>query len=224
VVDIGLLKEYVAELFVSGLQEIEGWLGFAGAAEDLDRLEDDICGGGTQMTQGGRAKLISSLRWRLKDFLKTARQVRTYWASAVFEADGSAQDFMACASALSAAHPHRSVWEVCDPLEAGIHAFVHRVCGGGSGIFSHEAAGNFVLVVEAVEECLREAREMQETLEKWAEESLALGRPPAGRKGPPRAEVYWRAQEEGYTATEDWAMASAEPLPAKARHSPCRGN
>ena len=223
-VDTGLLKEYVDEAFVSGLQEIEGWLDFAGAAEDLDILEEDICGGGTQMTQGARAKLISSLRWRLKDFLEQARQVRTFWASAVSEADGSAQDFMACASALSSAHPHRYVWEVCDPLEADIHAFVHRVAGGGSGIFSHEAAGNFVLVVEAVEECMRKVREMQDTLEKWAEESLALGKPPARRKGPPCADVYWKAQEEGYTAAEAWAMASAEPLPAKVRPSPCRGS
>ena len=109
-------------------------------------------------------------------------------------------------------------------MEADIYAFVHRVAGGGSGLFSHEAAGNFVLMVEAVEECMRQAREMQDTLEKWAEESLTLGRPPARRKGPPSAAVYWQAQEEGFTATEAWATASAEPLPAKVRPSPCRGN
>ena len=152
-VDIGLLKVYVDAAFESGLQEIEGWLDFAGAAEDLDILEQDILDGGTQMTQGGRAKLISSLRWRLKDFLEQARRVRTFWAGAAAEADSSVQDFMARASALSSASPHRYVWEVCDPLEADIHAFVHRVCGGGNGIFSREAAGNFVLIVEAVEEC-----------------------------------------------------------------------
>jgi hypothetical protein len=223
-VDTGLLKEYVAEAFVSGLQEIEGWLDFAGAAEDLDLLEEDIWNGGTQMTQGARAKLISSLRWRLKDFLEQARRVRTFWASAVSEADLSAQDFMACASAVSSANPQRYVWEVCDPLEADIHAFVHRAAGGGSGSFSHEAAGNFVLVVEAVEECMRQAREMQDTLGKWAEESLTLGRPPACRKGPLCADVCWKAQEEGHTATEAWATASAEPLPAKVSPSPCRGN
>jgi hypothetical protein len=223
-VDTGLLKEYVAEAFVSGLQEIEGWLDFAGAAEDLDLLEEDIWNGGTQMTQGARAKLISSLRWRLKDFLEQARRVRTFWASAVSEADLSAQDFMACASAVSSANPQRYVWEVCDPLEADIHAFVHRAAGGGSGSFSHEAAGNFVLVVEAVEECMRQAREMQDTLGKWAEESLTLGRPPACRKGPLCADVCWKAQEVGHTATEAWATASAEPLPAKVSPSPCRGN
>jgi hypothetical protein len=223
-VDTGLLKVYVDAAFESGLQEIEGWLDFAGAAEDLDILEQDILDGGTQMTQDARAKLISSLRWRLKDFLEQARRVRTFWAGAVSEADLSVQDFMACASALSSASPHRYVWEVCDPLEADIHAFVHRVAGGGSGIFSHEAAGNFVLMVEAVEECMRQARELQGTLEKLAEEGLTLGRPLASRKGPPCADVYWKAQEEGFSATEAWAMASAEPLPAKVRPHSCRGN
>jgi hypothetical protein len=223
-VDIGLLKEYVVEAFVSGLHEVDGWLDFATAAEDLDLLEQDIWNGGTQMTQGARAKLISSLRWRLKDFLEQARGVRTFWASAVSKADLSAQDFMACASALSSASPHRGVWEVCDPLEADIIAFVHRVAGGGSGIFSHEAAGNFVLMVEAVEECMRRARELQDSLEKLAEESLTMGMPPARRKGPPCEEVYWKAQEEWFCATEAWAMACAEPLPAKVRPNPCRGN
>ena len=41
-VDIRLLKELVGETFVSGLQEIEGWLDFAGAAEELDILEQDF--------------------------------------------------------------------------------------------------------------------------------------------------------------------------------------
>ena len=176
------------------------------------------------MTQGARAKLISSLRWRLKDFLEQARRVRTFWASAVSEADLSAQDFMACASALSSANPHQYVWEVCDPLEADIHAFVHRVAGGGSGIFSHEAAGNFVLMVEAVEECRRQAREMQDTLEKLAAESLTLGRPLARRNGPPCADVYRKALDEGFSATEALAMASAAPLPVKVRPYSCRGN
>ena len=75
-------------------------------------------------------------------------------------------------------------------MEADIYAFVHRVAGGGSGVFSHEAAGNFVLMVEAVEECMRQAREMQDTLEKLAEESLTLGRPLARRKGPPCADPH----------------------------------
>ena len=97
-------------------------------------------------------------------------------------------------------------------MEADIHAFVHRVAGGGSGIFSHEAAGNFVLVVEAVEECMRKVREMQGTLEKMAAESLTLGKPLAMRKGPPCALVYKKALDEGFSATEALALASAAPL------------
>jgi hypothetical protein len=50
-VDIRLLKELLGETFVNGLQEIEGWLDFAGAAEELDLLEQDIWNGGTQSTQ-----------------------------------------------------------------------------------------------------------------------------------------------------------------------------
>jgi hypothetical protein len=173
-VDSGLLKVYVDAAFESGLQEIEGWLDFEGASWDLDMLEADILDPGTQMSKDGRVKLISSLRWRLRDFLEQARRVRTLWAGAADEADPSVRDFMARATALSSASPHRYVWEVCDPLEADIHAFVHRVCGGGNGDFSREAAGNFVLIVEAVEEYMRRAREYQGTLEKLAEEGQAL--------------------------------------------------
>ena len=223
-IDSSLLRVYVDAAFESGLQEIEGWLDFEGASWDLDMLEADILDPGTQMSKDGRVKLISSFRWRLRDFLEQARRVRTLWAGAADEADPSVRDFMARATALSSASPHRYVWEVCDPLEVDIHAFVHRVADGGSDIFSHEAAGNVVLMVEAVEECMRQARELQGTLEKLAEEGLTLGRPLARRKGPPCADVYWKAQEEGYTAAEAWAMASAEPLPAKVRPSPCRGN
>ena len=97
-------------------------------------------------------------------------------------------------------------------MEADIYAFVHRVAGRGSGDFSCEAAGNFVLLVEAVEECRRQAREMQEALEKVAAESLTLGQPLARRKGPPCALVYKKALEEGFSATEALAMASAAPL------------
>ena len=184
-VDSGLLKVYVDAAFESGLQEIEGWLDFEGASWDLDMLEADILDPGTQMSKDGRVKLISSLRWRLKDFLEQARRVRTFWAGAADEADPSVRDFMARATALSSASPHRDVWEVCDPLEADIHAFVRRVCGGGNGDFSREAAGNFVLIVEAVEEYMRRARECQGTLEGLAEEGQAMmGRPPASRRGP----------------------------------------
>jgi hypothetical protein len=55
-VDIRLLKELIGETFVNGLQEIEGWLDFAGAAEELDILEQDIWNGGTQSTQAARVR------------------------------------------------------------------------------------------------------------------------------------------------------------------------
>ncbi len=209
-VDSGMLKVYVDAAFESGLQDIEGWLDFEGASWDLDILEADILDGGTQMSKDGRAKLISSLRWRLKDFLRQAGQVRTFWVKAVGEADPSAQDFMACATALSAASPNQYVGEVCDHLEADIRAFVCRVAGGGSGFFGHEAAGNFVLMVEAVEDCMRQARRMQDTLEKLAEEGLAAwGRPPARRVGPSSALGCCAAQEAGFSATEALWMASS---------------
>jgi hypothetical protein len=180
-----LLKVYVDAAFESGLQEIEGWLSFDAVSWDLDRLEADILDPGTQMSIDGRVKLISSLRWRLKDFLEQARRVRTFWADAADEADPSVQDFLARAFAFSSANPHREVWEVCDPLEAGIHAFVHRVCGGGNRDFSGEAAGNFALIVGAVEEYMRQARVYQGTLEKLAEEGQAMmGRPPTRRRDP----------------------------------------
>jgi hypothetical protein len=211
-VDSRLLKENVVETYVNGLQEIEGWLDFAGAAEELDILEQDIWNGGTQSTQAARAKVFSSLRWRLEDFLEQAGRVLTFWTQATLEADSSVQDFVECASALCSASPHWCAWKVCEPLEADIYAFVHRVAGGGSGDFSHEAAGNFVLLVEAVEECRRQAREMQDTLEKMAAESLTLGKPLAKRKGPPCALVYKKALDEGFSATEALALASAAPL------------
>jgi hypothetical protein len=224
-VDIGVLKELLGSTFVDGLQEIEGWLDFAGAAEELDILEQDVWNGGTQSTQAARLKVFSSLRWRLADFLEQAGRVLAFWMNASCEADASAQDFVVRASAVSSSQPHLCAWRVCEPLEAGIYAFVHRVAGGGSGDFSHEAAGNFVLLAEAVEECRRQAWEMQDTLEKLAEESLALGRPPARRTGPPVAGVP-QAHAGGFSwAGASSAMAAcAGPLPKTVKLSACRGN
>ena len=54
-------------------------------------------------------------------------------------------------------------------------AFVHRAVGGGTGDISNEAAGNFGLLIGAVEACMRQAREMEATLGALADESLALG-------------------------------------------------
>ena len=181
-----LLGTYINGAFESGLQEIEGWLDFDGAHWDLDRLEADLLEPGSQMSIDGRAKLISSLRWRLKDFLEQARRVRTFWSEVADEADPRIQDFLTRATAFSAANPLNQVWEVVDdPLEAEIHAFVHRVSGGGDRDFSREAAGNFVLMLEAVEEYIKQAQMHQSTLEKLAEESQAsLSRLPVRRRGP----------------------------------------
>ena len=99
------------------------------------------------------------------------------------------------------------------------------MAGGGSGDFSHEAAGNFVLLAEAVEECRKQAWEMQDTLEKLAEESLALGRPPARRTGPSVAGLP-QAQAGGFSLPgASSAMAAfAGPLPKAVKLSACRGN
>ena len=121
---------YVDAAFESGLQEIEGWLDFEGASWDLDMLEADILDPGTQMSKDGRVKLISSLRWRLEDFLEQAGQVLTFWTNAICQADSSVQDFVACACALGSANPHSCAWRICEPLEADIYAFVHWVAGG----------------------------------------------------------------------------------------------
>ena len=140
----------------------------------------------TQSTQAARLKVFSSLRWRLADFLEQAGRVLAFWIDASCEADARAEDFVVRASVVTSAQPHLCTWRVCEPLEAGIFAFIRRVAGGGNGDFSHEAAGSFVLA-EAVEECRRQAWEFQDTLESLAEGSLALGRSPAGGPGPPVA-------------------------------------
>ena len=134
---------------------------------------------------------------------------RTFWTEAIQEADLSVQDFLDGASALSLASPHLCPWRVVEHLEEEIGAFVHRVAGGGSGDFSQEAAGNFVLMLEAVEEYRRQAWELQETLEKLAAESLTMGRPRARRQGPCDVGVHGRALADGFSPAEAMAMANA---------------
>ena len=91
--------------------------------------------------------------------------MKAFWKAVGSEADGHAQDFVQRASELSLAQPHVDAWQICDPMEADVIAFVHRAAGGGDGVFSHETAGNFAVLAEAVEVCMRQAREMQCTLE-----------------------------------------------------------
>ena len=91
--------------------------------------------------------------------------------------------------------------------------------------FSHEAAGNFVLLAEAVEECRKQAWEMQDTLEKLPEESLALGRPPARRTGPPFAgRPQALAGGLSMTGASSEMAAFVGPLPRTVKPSACRGN
>ena len=81
------------------------------------------------------------------------------------------------ATELSGALPEADACQVCEPLEVEIVAFVHRAAGGGDGAFTHEAAGNFVLLAEAVEECMRRARELLNSLEALMAESRAHASP-----------------------------------------------
>ena len=178
VIGTDVLKEHLGIAFGDGLQEIEGWLDFAQAAEDLEALDDDVWHGGTILTQAGRQEVSRSLSWQLADFLEQAAKVKSFWAAAGSQTDGMTKDFVQRAAELSHALPLAGVWRVCEPLEAEIIAFVHRVCGGGDGDFTHEAAGKFDLLVEAVEEYMRRAREMLDQLE-----ALALD---AKRRAPAR--------------------------------------
>ena len=93
-----------------------------------------------------------------------------------------------------------------------------------AAVISRKRRQATVLMAEAVEECRKQAWEMQDTLEKLAAESLSLGMPLARRRGPPCATAYRKALDEGFSATEALAMASAEPLPVKAKPYACRGN
>ncbi len=165
-------------------------------------------------------KLIISLRWRLEEFLEQADMSLTFWTSATHRADSNVQDFLTCATALSHASPVLCAWRVCEPLEADIVAFVHRVCGGGSGVFSHEAAGNFGLLPEDGEEYRRQASELQDTFEKLAAENLTMGMP---RAGPSCASVHRKALADGFSPAKAMAMANAASVPTLASPFTCRG-
>ena len=198
---------------------------FAQAAEDLEALDDDVWHGGTILTQAGRQEVSRSLSWQLADFLEQAAKVKSFWAAAGSQTDGMTKDFVQRAAELSHALPLAGVWQVCEPLEAEIIAFVHRVCGGGDGDFTHEAAGNFALLVVAVEECMRQAREFLGTLESLVKESRALGGPPVGGPGPPVAgSLQARAVGLVLPGAGLAEVAFAGPLPSAVQPSVCRGN
>ena len=117
------------------------------------------------------------LSWRLVDFLEQAATVKSFWVAAGSHADGWGTDFVQRAAELSGALPEADAWQVCEPLDAEIIAFVHRVAGGGDGVFAHEAEGNFVLLAEAVEECMRQARALLNSLEALMAESRSHASP-----------------------------------------------
>ena len=172
------LRELVEFAFADGLQEIEGWLDFGQAAEDLEALENDVWSGGTILREEEASSMLS---WRLADFLEQAATVKSFWTEAGSHANRKGKDFVQQAADLSGALPEAEAWQVCEPLEREIIAFVHRVAGGGDGVFTHEAAGNFALLAEAVEDCMRRARELQISLQALSVESRAHAGP-SGRR------------------------------------------
>ncbi len=97
--------------------------------------------------------------WRLADFSEQAATVKS-----LSHANRRGKDFVQEATDLSGVLPEADAWQVCEPLQVEIVAFVHRVAGGSDGVFIHEAAGNFSLLAEAVEDCMRRARELQNYL------------------------------------------------------------
>ena len=163
--------------FADGLQEIEGWLDFGQAAEDLEALENDVWSGGTTLSEAERQEASSMLSWRLADFLKQAATVKSFWVEAGSHAKRKGKDFVQQAIELSGVLLEVDSWRVCELLEVEIVTFVRRVAGGGDGVFTHEAAGNFVLLAEAVEDCMRRARELQNSLEALMAESRAHAGP-----------------------------------------------
>ena len=170
-----IVDDLISYTLAEGLQEIGGWLDFGQATEDLDTLEHDIFSGGTTLTMGGRQNIISVLSRRLANFLELAAEVKTWWTGAVSQADKEAQDFVQRAAELCRAQPLVDQWQIGDSLVEEIEAFVQRAVGGGTGDVSHEAAGNFGLLIGAVDECMRQAREMAVTLGELAADSHAQG-------------------------------------------------
>ncbi len=81
------------------------------------------------------------------------------------------------------------------------------------------------LLAEAVEECRRQAWEMQDTVDSLAEGSLALGRPLARRPGPPVAGLpYAHAVGFSLPGVSSAVVACVGPLPKTVKPSACRGN
>ena len=129
------------------------------------------------MTEVERQEASSMLSWRLPDFLEQAATVKSFWTEAGSHANRRGKYFVQQATDLSGALPEADAWQACEPLEVEIVAFVHRVAGGGDVVFTHEAAGNFAILAEAAEDCMRRARELQNFLQALMAESRAHAGP-----------------------------------------------
>ena len=73
---------------------------------------------------------------------------------------------------LSRGLPHVEAWRACEPLEVEIADFVQRVTVGGYRGFHAEAAGNFLLLAEAVGDHMLQAVGLQDSLRSAEAECL----------------------------------------------------
>ncbi len=70
-------EKIVEVAFADGLQEIEGWLDFGQAAEDLEAPEHDVWSGGTIVKEAERQEAFSTVSWRLVDFVEQAATLKS---------------------------------------------------------------------------------------------------------------------------------------------------
>ena len=105
-------------------------------------------------------------------FLEEASRVKGFWEEASGEANLRSQDFVQQAIELSRGLPHAEAWQACEPLDVEIAAFVQRVTAGGYRGFHAEAAGNFLLLAEAVGDHMLQAVGLQDSLRSAEAECL----------------------------------------------------
>jgi hypothetical protein len=163
-------KEFVALALDEGLHDVEGWLDMGQMAEAVDELVCAVWAGGTNRAL--RAETFRHLSCRLAGFLEEASRVKGFWEEASGEANLRSQDFVQQAIELSRGLPHAEAWQVCEPLEVEIAAFVQRVTAGGYRGFHAEAAGNFLLLAEAVGDHMLQAVGLQDSLRSAEAECL----------------------------------------------------
>ena len=155
-------KELVAYALDEGLQNVEGWLDLGLMAEAVDELQCAVWAGGANRAM--RAETCRHLSRKLAGFLEEASCVKSFWEKASGEANLRSQDFVQQAIELSRGLPHVEAWRACEPLEVEIADFVQRVTVGGYRGFHAEAAGNFLLLAEAVGDHMLQAVGLQDSL------------------------------------------------------------